>query len=87
MIWAIGYLIGTVLCVIVLAFTNFNCDDGDTVWLVAIMWPLILFGYFLLLIYALVVFVIDVCLYVINVCLYKIRGKKTNGKKGGSYDA
>ena len=59
MIWVVGYLIGVVLCVIVLAFTGFISDDDETVWLVAVMWPLILLGYFLLLIYTIVVFVID----------------------------
>ncbi len=59
MIWVVGYLIGVVLCMIVLAFTGFISDDDETVWLVAVMWPLILLGYFLLLIYAIVVFVID----------------------------
>lgn len=70
MTWVIiGYLIGIVLCVIVLAFTGFDCDDDETVWLVAVMWPLILIVYFLLLIYAIGVFVIDRY-------FYKIKRKK-----------
>ena len=69
MIWVVGYLIGIILCVIVLSFTGFNCDDDETVWLVAVMWPLILLGYFLLLIYTIVVFVIDRY-------FYKIKRKK-----------
>ena len=52
MIWVLGYLIGIILCVMVLSFTGFDCDDNETVWLVAVMCPLILIGYFLLLVCA-----------------------------------
>lgn len=51
MIWGLGYLIGIILCVVVLAFTGFDCDDVDTVWLVAVMWPLLLIVYFIVLIW------------------------------------
>ena len=72
MSWVIGYLIGIVLCVIVLAFTGYICDDDETVWLVAVMWPLILIIYFLSLLYAVVVFFIDRY-------FYKIKGKRNDG--------
>lgn len=66
MIWFLGYLIGIVLCVIVLSFTTFNCDDDETVWLVSIMWPLILIGYFLLLVCAILERLIDKYYYIKN---------------------
>jgi len=69
MTWVLGYLIGLVLCVIVLAFTGYN--DDETVWLAAVMWPLILIGYFLIFIYAIGTFFIDKYFYIID----KIRRK------------
>ena len=62
MTWVLGYLIGLVLCVIVLAFTEYN--DDETVWLAAVMWPLIF-------IYAIGTFFIDKYFYIID----KIRRK------------
>jgi thiosulfate reductase cytochrome b subunit len=60
MIWIIGYLIGIILCVIVLYLTGFNCNNGNAVFLLSTGWPILLIGF---LIYAIVVFFIDVHFY------------------------
>lgn len=64
--WILGYLIGIVTCVIILALTGFICDDDETVWLIPVIWPLILIGYLVLLVYAIVVYFIDKCYFIIN---------------------
>ena len=61
MIWVLGYLIGIILCVIVLYLTGFKCDYGDPVFLLSISWPILLIVF---LIYAIVVFFIDVYFYI-----------------------
>lgn len=80
MIWIFGYLIGIILFVIVLCLTGFDCDDDETVWLVAVIWPLILIVYFLLLIYAIGVFFINEYFY-INDKIRKKRNKTFLWKK------
>lgn len=61
MIWVIGYMIGIILCVIVLYLIGFKCDDGDPVFLLSTVWPILLIVF---LIYAIGVFFIDVYFYI-----------------------
>lgn len=61
MSWILGYLIGIILCVIVLSFTGFKCDYGDPVFLLSIVWPILLIVF---LIYAIGVFFIDTYFYI-----------------------
>lgn len=61
MIWVLGYLIGIILCVTVLYLTGFNFDDGNSAFLLSTVWPILLIGF---LIYAIVVFFIDLNFYI-----------------------
>ena len=45
MTWVFGYLIGIILCVVVLYLTGFDCDNGDPVFLLSVGWPLLLISF------------------------------------------
>lgn len=68
MIWVLGYLIGVILCALVLLvlLLTDNSEDDETTWLVSVIWPFILIGYFLVLVYAVSTHFIDKYGYIIK---------------------